>query len=96
MVARNDEFFDFDVFQDLDLLQPVDESCVSTRLTTTTNAPPPDYCNTIRISGSENHYGAVEHITNLERSMVKTSGAWLPDGKSHTAVEDNLFYITVI
>ena len=59
MVARNDEFFDFDVFQDLDLLQPVDESCVSTRLTTTTNAPPPDYCSTIRISGSENHYGAV-------------------------------------
>ena len=59
MVARNDEFFDFDVFQDLDLLQPVDESCVSTRLTTTTNAPPTDYCNTIRISGSENHYGAV-------------------------------------
>ena len=59
LVARNDEFFDFDVFQDLDLLQPVDESCVSTRLTTTTNAPPPDYCNTIRISGSENHYGAV-------------------------------------
>ena len=59
LVARNDEFFDFDVFQDLDLLQPVDESCVSTRLTTTTNAPPTDYCNTIRISGSENHYGAV-------------------------------------
>ena len=59
MVARNDEFFDFDVFQDLDLLQPVDESCVSTRLTTTTNAPPTDYCKTIRISGSENHYGAV-------------------------------------
>ena len=59
MVARNDEFFDFDVFQDLDLLQPVDESCVSTRLTTTTNAPPTDYCKTIRISGTENHYGAV-------------------------------------
>ena len=59
MVARNDEFFDFDVFQDLDLLQPVDESYVSTRLTTTTNAPPTDYCKTIRISGSENHYGAV-------------------------------------
>ena len=42
----------------MDLLQPVDESCVSTRVTTTTNAPPPDYCNTIVISGSENHYGA--------------------------------------
>ena len=62
VIARNDQYFDFDVFHRLDMSELEDEKptiaeCSVIKPTAVTTKPPDSYCKTLTISGGEtSHY----------------------------------------